>query len=54
VRDLLVWSIAVLIAMPMFWIGFVAGRTIWLVPGLATVLLANLALLQRRTHKEPS
>ncbi|HEY7087516.1 MAG TPA: hypothetical protein VH518_05460 [Tepidisphaeraceae bacterium] len=41
-RNLVVFAVAVLLAMPMFWMGFVLGRMIWLVPGLATVLLARL------------
>jgi hypothetical protein len=36
------WMTAVLIAAPMYWLGFVQRQMIWLVPGLAVVLLAKL------------
>ncbi len=39
-----VYAAAVLTAMPMFWMGFIAGRTVWLLPGVAGVLLARLAV----------
>lgn len=38
-RRLLLWLGAVAVAGPMFWMGFVGGRTIWLVPGLLVALL---------------
>jgi hypothetical protein len=41
-RSLLVWAISVLIAAPMYWMGFIERQTIWLVPGVAVVLLAGL------------
>jgi hypothetical protein len=41
-RNLLIYAAAVLVAVPMFWMGFVLGRMPWLVPGLAVVLLARL------------
>jgi hypothetical protein len=41
-RNLLVWVLAVALAGPMFWMGFVADRFVWLVPGLAVVILARL------------
>jgi hypothetical protein len=36
------WAISVLIAAPMYWMGFIERQTIWLVPGVAVVLLAGL------------
>jgi hypothetical protein len=33
---------AVILASPMFWMGFIEGEMLWLVPGLAVVLLARL------------
>jgi hypothetical protein len=39
-----VWALAVGIATPMFWKGFIARETWWLGPGLLIVLLARLAL----------
>jgi hypothetical protein len=46
-RKLAVWAAAVLIAAPMFWMGFIERQTWWLGPGLAVVLLARLALPRR-------
>ncbi|MDB5290492.1 MAG: hypothetical protein JWL69_1733 [Phycisphaerales bacterium] len=43
-EKLLVLAVTVAVAAPMFWMGFIAGRMIWLVPGLTVVLLARLAL----------
>jgi hypothetical protein len=41
---LIVLAVAVAVAAPMFWMGFIAGRMFWLLPGLAVVLVARLAL----------
>jgi len=41
-RTLRVYAVAVVAALPLFFAGFVAGRTVLLVPGLAIVLLARL------------
>lgn len=41
-RALRVWALSVGIAAPMFWMGFVAGREVWLAPGIGVVLLARL------------
>lgn len=46
-RSLIVFAVAVLVAAPMFWMGFIEGRMIWLLPGLALVLLARLAVPRR-------
>ncbi len=43
-RALIVFTVSVLVAAPMFWMGFIMGRMIWLLPGLAIVLLARLAV----------
>ena len=42
-----VWAGAVVTATPMFWLGFIEQRTVWLVPGLAVVLLAKLAVKRK-------
>jgi len=39
------WLAAVALAMPFFWMGFVEGRTIWLLPGLGAVLLCKLVAM---------
>ena len=41
-RAVLVFLVAVALAAPMFWLGFIGGRMIWLLPGLGVVLLARL------------
>ena len=46
-RDLLVFAASVLLALPMFWAGFIHQKLIWLLPGLLVVLLARLALPRR-------
>jgi hypothetical protein len=48
-RQLIVLGGAVLVALPMFWLGFIQQRMIWLLPGLAVVLLARLILPARAT-----
>jgi hypothetical protein len=40
----LIWAIAVAVAAPMFWMGFIERQTWWLAPGLGVVLLARLVL----------
>jgi len=32
------------LAAPMFWVGFVEGRMVWLVPGMGLVMLSRLLL----------
>ncbi len=41
---LFVLALALLVAAPMFWSGFIMDKTQWLAPGLATVILARLLL----------
>ncbi|MCC6659932.1 MAG: hypothetical protein IT437_03500 [Phycisphaerales bacterium] len=41
-RKLMTWTVAVAVAAPAFWMGFIERQTWWLVPGLAVVLLARL------------
>jgi hypothetical protein len=48
IRALLVFAVAVLIAAPCYWAAFMERHMIWLVPGLAVVLLARLAVPRRR------
>ncbi|MGD9692313.1 MAG: hypothetical protein AB7G17_12825 [Phycisphaerales bacterium] len=45
-RALTWWALAVGIASPMFWMGFVEKEWVWLAPGLAVVLGAKLPLLR--------
>jgi hypothetical protein len=48
-RDkVVVWIAAVVVAAPMFWMGFIERRTVWLVPGLAVVLLSRAVVMWRR------
>jgi hypothetical protein len=34
----------IVLAAPMFWVGFVEGRMVWLVPGMGLVMLSRLLL----------
>jgi hypothetical protein len=43
-RQLLVFASAVIIALPMFWLGFIHQRLIWLAPGVLISLLARFAV----------
>jgi hypothetical protein len=45
-------AITVAVAAPMFWLGFVERHMVWLVPGVAVVVLARL-LLPRRPAESP-
>ena len=45
-RGLTVFVAAVIAALPMFWLGFICGKMIWLVPGLIVVLLARLLVIR--------
>ena len=42
-RACTVTGIAIAIAAPMFWIGFIQEHTLWLIPGVAILLLAKIA-----------
>jgi hypothetical protein len=46
-RSLAVWAVCVVLAAPMYWMGFIRKETIWLLPGVAIVLLGRL-LVKRR------
>lgn len=50
-RSLRIWAFAVGVAAPMFWMGFIERREVWLAPGLLIVLLARLAV--RRAPSPP-
>src|SRR5205085_10745031 len=41
-RQWVVWGVSVVVAAPMFWMGFIERKMIWLLPGLAVALLARL------------
>jgi hypothetical protein len=43
-RSLATFVVAALVAAPAFWLGFIEGRMLWLLPGLFVVLLARLAV----------
>jgi hypothetical protein len=49
-RNVIIFLAAVLASMPMFWLGFVMSRMIWLVPGLLIVLLARFAVKHPNAH----
>ncbi len=53
-RAIAVFIVATLIAAPMFWMGFIERRMVWLLPGVAVVLLAQLVvrLLAPRVNQE--
>jgi len=46
-RMLVTFTIAVVAAMPMYWLGFIERRTVWLLPGIAIVLLTRLFVGKR-------
>ena len=52
-RQLVVFSIAVVLATPTFWMGFIEGKMIWLLPGLGVVLLARL-FIPRVGYAQPN
>lgn len=41
-RAMIVCAIAIAAAGPLFWLGFVDGEMLWLIPGIAIILLARL------------
>jgi hypothetical protein len=41
-RALVVFAVAVILAAPTYWMAFMEGKMIWVLPGLAVVLLARL------------
>jgi hypothetical protein len=43
--------VAIAIAAPMFAMGFIAGHTIWLIPGIAVVLLSPLTTWRKVPHR---
>jgi hypothetical protein len=49
-RNVTIFIAATLLAMSMFWLGFVLSKMIWLLPGLAIVLLARLAVKGANAH----
>jgi hypothetical protein len=52
-RQWIVLGIAVLVALPMFWAGFVLGKMLWLLPGLTVVLLARIWIPKPPPEVEP-
>jgi hypothetical protein len=42
----------VLVASPMFWMGFIERRMFWLLPGLTIILVARLAVRRGGTPGE--
>jgi hypothetical protein len=51
-RAIVTFAVATLIAAPTFWMGFIERRMVWVLPGLAVVLLAQLVV--SRTGPRPN
>jgi hypothetical protein len=51
-RQWIVLAVAVLVAAPMYWMGFIERRMFWLLPGLSVVLLARLLI--PRKYPQPA
>jgi hypothetical protein len=51
--NLLVYTVSVLIAAPMFFLGFVKQEMMWLGPGLGIVLIARLLIRQPQQNSAP-
>jgi hypothetical protein len=47
-----VFALAVIVAGPMYWMGFIERQWVWLVPGVAVVLLARVLVVRRRRLAE--
>jgi hypothetical protein len=41
-RQWIVLAVAIVLAAPMYWMGFIEGKMLWLLPGLAVVVLARM------------
>ena len=41
--------IAMALALPLFWVGFIERQTIWLIPGMALVFLGVFVQLKKRS-----
>ena len=41
--------IAIAVASPMFWIGFMERQTIWLIPGMGVVILGAIVIFAKRS-----
>ncbi len=52
-RQFVVLGITVVVALPMYWLGFVEGKMLWLLPGVAVVLLARLLIKPGDLSPEP-
>jgi len=48
-QKLAVLGIAVLLAAPFYWLGFMDGKMIWLVPGLAIVLVSRVVIASKHS-----
>jgi hypothetical protein len=48
-RQWIVLAVACAVAAPMYWMGFIERKMVWLLPGLAVVLLARLLIPAVRT-----
>jgi hypothetical protein len=53
-RSLGVFAIAVLLAMPMYWLGFIERKMIWIVPGVVIILLARAFREARSDRDHPA
>jgi hypothetical protein len=52
-KQWVVLGAAILVALPMYWLGFVEKRMLWLIPGVAVVLLARLLINRSELGVEP-
>ena len=46
-RQMSSFAVAVLLALPLFWIGFIEQRTVWLLPGLLIIVTAKVVAMRR-------
>lgn len=53
-RALLVFAIASAVAAPMYWLAFMGGRMIWVLPGVGVILLARLFIGRDGAHALPN
>ena len=49
-----VLGVTILVALPMYWLGFVEKRMLWLIPGVTVVLLARLLIKRSELGADPS
>jgi hypothetical protein len=47
-REWVVFSLAIVLAAPMYWLAFIENRMVWAIPGVGLVLLARLLIPRNR------